>query len=339
MMSGKFRNEKGLWLKCLVLPLLFSLPLSFIISCLDVSAAAEYPTKPIQIIVAASPGGGSDLASRIISPKISALLKQSVLVVCKPGAAGATGVYAAMAAPPDGYTILLGSTTLVNLPFTVKGVAYDFLRDFTLINLSVTTPIVISVKKDAPWQSLEELIADAKKNPGKLTYGSGAVGSTAHFAGELFKLKTGTDITHIPTGTGTGQVIPPVLGGHINIGFFDLGMVFKLLEAGSLRGLAVMDRERLKQLPDIPTAVEKGFPDLNMSVWFGFSVRSETPRAIVERLEKVFKEALTDKEVIEKYENTGQVVENLGSEEATRFATKEFQKLLEVAKAANLIPK
>jgi tripartite-type tricarboxylate transporter receptor subunit TctC len=150
-----------------------------------------------------------------------------------------------------------------------------------MVNLTVTSPSLIVVKNDDPWQTLEELVAEAKKSPGKLTCSNSGYGSTAHFAGELFKISTSTDITHIPM-DGTAPALMAVLGGHTSMGLQSLGETRRYIEAGSLRALAVLAKKRLKELPDVPTTAEKGFPEMINGSWQGFSVQSETPRIIIE---------------------------------------------------------
>lgn len=334
----KIRKRKGLWLNCWSLILQFSLILLFFINFPNVLGATDYPTKPIQIVVGSPPGGGSDIIARFVSEKVSELLGQPVVVVSKIGAGGILGTYAVLAAPPDGYTILVVHPPLIGAPIVTKGVTFNFIRDFTPINLAVISQRILVVKKDAPWQTFEELIADAKKNPGKLTYSTTGYGSTPHFAGELLKKTTGTDITQVPM-DGSASSLTAIMGGHIDITFLELGTAYKYLQAGSLRALIVMDKKRLKDFPKVPTTVEKGFPDLIMAGFQGFAVRSGTPKVIVEKLENVFEESLKDKEIVEKLEKTGWVVENLSSGEATKFLANDYQTKLELAKLIGMLPK
>lgn len=335
-MLAKFRRQKECWLRSPILILLSTALI--LILFLNLSEAADYPTKPIQLIVPFAPGGGGDITARLISPKVSAILGQAVAVVNKPGGGSIIGTYAAMAAPPDGYTILSIHPPQISAPLVNKDVTFDIHRDFIMVNLAVTSPSLVIVKKDAPWRTLEEFIADAQKNPGKLSYSSIGYGGTAHFSGELFKLNAGTDLTHIPM-DGTAAAVTAVLGGHINVSFPEFGAVYKYLQAGSLRALAVMDRKRFKIFPDIPTTVEKGYPELITASWGGFAAIVKTPKFAIEKLEKAFKEALKDKELVEKFENTGWVVENLESEEAMRFVAKDQQDKIKVARALKMVPK
>lgn len=330
--QGIFRSSKR------GLILFFCLTLLLMISSANILYAADYPTRFIQLIVAFPPGGGSDIVGRLISPKLSDLLGQPVVVVNKTGGGGVIGTYAAKAAPPDGYSIFNPSPPMILAPLVNKDVTFNLLRDFTMINLAVASPSVIIVRKDSPWKKLEELILEAQKNPGKLTCSGTGYGSSPHFAFELFKMHTATDITYVPM-DGVGPALTGVLGGHTDLTITSYGEAYRYVVAGTLRALAVMDRARHKDLPDVPTGVEKGFPKLMSTSWQGYAVRSETLKVIVEKLGKIFKEALKDEGLTGKLEKTGWVIENLGLQEGQEFITKEQQKWLEVAKAANIVPK
>jgi tripartite-type tricarboxylate transporter receptor subunit TctC len=295
---------------------------------------AEYPTKTVQIISNFPPGSNTDIVSRILQKKLSTLLGQSVAIINKAGGAGTVGIQTVFASPADGYTILSSAPVVVISPLTVKGLPYSF-KDFTPINMGVGMPSVISVKKDAPWRSLEELIADAKKNPGKLTYSSPGPATVPHLAGELFKMATGTDITHIPM-DGAPKAMTAVLGGHVNLTFIAYGAQKKFLEAGSLRALATMSRSPLEEFPDVPTTVGKGYPKLISLAWVAFFVVAKTPPNIVRKLGEVFNEALNDKEIIGLLKNAGFKTENLGPDEAAKFFAEEEERLSQAVKAAKI---
>lgn len=303
----------------------------------NTTLAAEYPTKPVQIIVPNPPGGGSDIVTRVVASKLPDHLGQAVVVVNKGGAGAAIGTYAALAAPADGYTVYNISPVSISAPLTQKGITYSILRDFVPINLTVTSPTLLVVKKDSPWGTLEELIGEAKKRPGQLTCGIGSFGSTNHFAAELLKKDAGIDFTIVPM-VGTGPVVSAILGGHLNFVPIDLGTVRSYLEAGSLRALAVLSKKRFKDIPNIPTTVEKGYPEIIMDVFQGFGVRSDTPRVIVEKLERVFQETVRDAEITKTYEKTGWSVENLGVEKSIEFLTQDQKRKVETAKAINALP-
>jgi tripartite-type tricarboxylate transporter receptor subunit TctC len=299
-----------------------------------VASTAEYPTKPIQIVNPFPAGASTDILARILTDKLSALLGQPVVVINKTGGGGAIGIKAVKDAPPDGHTVMVAPPPLVLIPIARKGIGFS-LADFTAINMSGSSPYVMVVKKDAPWKTVEEVVADAKKNPGKLVWAIPLTGSAGHFTYELFKMATGTDITNVPMG-GETPVATAILGGHADVTFISLATVQSHLEAGTLRALAFTHPKRLKEFPQIPTTAEAGYPKVNTIPWFVFAVHAKTPRAIVNKLDQVFKEALKDKEILTKIEKAGMIVENLGAEEAGKFLAEEHKKWSEVARVAKI---
>lgn len=301
---------------------------------IPVSHGAEYPTKTVQIVNPFPAGASTDLLARILTDKLSALLGQSVVVINKTGGAGAIGIKAVKDAPADGYTVMVAPPPLVLIPIARKAIGFS-IDDFTAINLAGSSPYVMVVKKDAPWKSVEEIVAEAKKNPGKLIWAIPLTGSAGHFTYELFKMVTGTDITNVPMG-GETPVATAILGGHADTTFISVGTVNSHLQAGTLRALAITHPKRLKEFPEIPTTAESGYPKVNTIPWFVFAVHAKTPRVIVNRLDQVFKEALKDKEILAKIEKAGMIVENLGAEEAGKFLAEEQKKWSEVARVAKI---
>lgn len=312
-------------------PGLLVLVLIFFISLAD---GAEYPAKTIQIINPFPPGAITDISARIVSDKLSSLLGQAVVVINKTGGGGAVGIKAVKDAPADGYTILIAPPPIALIPLARKGIGFA-LSDFTPINFIGSNPSIMVVKADAPWRSLEQLIADAKKNPGKFTFGSPGTGTSGHFGMELIKMVTGADFIHVPLG-GEAPVATAILGGNIHTSVVTLGTVRTHLEAGSLRALAVTAQKRAKEFPDVPATAEKGYPSINVSPWFIFFVRANTEPAIVDKLAKAFKEALQDKEIAGRIEKAGLAVENRGPEETAKFLAQEHKKWSEVARVAKI---
>ena len=312
----------------------FFLLLTFIFLCAAALQAAEYPTKTVQIINPFPPGAVTDIVARLMSPKMSALLGQPVVIVNKPGGGGAVGIQAARDAAPDGYTILVTPPPILLIPLVSKNSGFT-LKDFTPLALATSSPNTTVVRKESPWKTLEELIAEAKKNPGQLTYGSAGPGTTPHFIGELVKLKTGVDLTHVPLGSESAAATA-LLGGHVNVSFLTLGTTQSHLEAGTLRALAVASNRRLKDFPNVPTTVEKGFPELNLKIWVGFFAPVKIPAPIVKRLAEVINETLKDAEIVAKIEKSQALVENLGPEETAKFLAAEERKWSEVARVAKI---
>jgi tripartite-type tricarboxylate transporter receptor subunit TctC len=296
--------------------------------------AAEYPTKTIQIINPFPPGAVTDIVARIVAPKMSALLGQQVVIVNKAGGGGAVGIQTARDAAPDGYTILVTPPPILLIPLINKNSGFT-MKDFVPLSLATSSPNTTVVKGDAPWKTLEEFLTDAKKRPGELTYGSAGPGTTPHFIGELVKLKTNIDLTHVPLGSESAAATA-VLGGHVNIAFLTLGTTRSHIEAGTMRPLAVASNRRLKDFPNVPTTVEKGFAELNLKIWVGFFAPSKTPPAAVKRLAAAISDSLKDTEVAATVEKAQALVENLGPQEAAKFYAEEERKWSEVARVAKI---
>ncbi|TMA98709.1 MAG: tripartite tricarboxylate transporter substrate binding protein [Deltaproteobacteria bacterium] len=296
--------------------------------------AAEYPNKTIQIINPFPPGAVTDIVARIVAPKMSTALGQQVVVVNKAGGGGAVGIQAAKDAAPDGYTILVTPPPILLIPIVNKNSGFT-MKDFAPLSLATSSPNTTVVKGDAPWKTLEEFIADAKKNAGQLTYGSAGPGTTPHFIGELVKLKTKIDLTHVPLGSESAAATA-VLGGHVNIAFLTLGTTRSHIEAGTMRALAVASNRRLKDFPNVPTTVEKGFSELNLKIWVGFFAPAKTPPAIVKRLAAAVGDSLKDPEIIANIEKSQALIENLGPQEAAKFYAEEERKWTEVAHSAKI---
>jgi tripartite-type tricarboxylate transporter receptor subunit TctC len=312
--------------------ILILIALTFV--CAPALRAAEYPNKAIQIINPFPPGAITDIVARIVSPKMSTLLGQPVLIVNKAGGGGAVGIQAAKDVTPDGYTILITPPPILLIPLVSKSSGFT-LKDFTSLSLATSSPNTTVVRKESPWKTLEELIAEAKKSPGELTYGSAGPGTTPHFIGELVKLKTGTDLTHVPLGSESAAATA-VLGGHVNVSFLTLGTTQSHLEAGTLRALAVASNRRLKDFPNVPTTVEKGFPELNLKIWVGFFAPVKTPAAVTKKLADAINESLKDPEIVAKIEKSQALVENLGPEDTAKFLAAEERKWSEVARVAKI---
>ena len=296
--------------------------------------AAEYPTKTVQIINPFPPGAVTDIVARILAPKMSAALGQPVVIVNKSGGGGAVGIQAAREAAPDGYTILVTPPPILLIPLVSKNSGFT-MKDFTPLTLATSSPNTTVVRKESPWKTFEEFIGEAKKSPGQLTYGSAGPGTTPHFIGELVKMKTGIDLTHVPLGSESAAATA-LLGGHVNVSFLTLGTTRSHIEAGTLRALAVASNRRLKDFPDVPTTVEKGFPELNLKIWVGFFAPAKTPAPVVKRLAAVISDSLRDSEVAANIEKSQALIENLGPQEAAKFLADEERKWSEVARVANI---
>src|SRR5689334_14059953 len=251
-------------------------------SALPLSAAAQpFPAKPAKLIVPFPPGGPLDTTGREIAQKLGEMWGQSVIVENKPGAGGNIGADFVAKSPPDGYTIVMGalSTHAVN-PSLYPKMPYDAKKDFAPITLVAITPNVLVVNPSLPVHSVKELIAYAKAHPGKLSFGSGSIGSAGHLAGELFKVDAGVDMVHVPY-KGAAPAMQALLAGDTQLMFDNLASAMSQVKAGKLRALAVTTSARSPLAPDLPTMAEAGVPGFDISTWFGLMAPAGTPPDVI----------------------------------------------------------
>jgi tripartite-type tricarboxylate transporter receptor subunit TctC len=243
--------------------------------------AQTFPAKPAKIVVPFPPGGPLDAVGRAIADKLTQAWGQAVIVDNKPGAGGNIGADLVAKSPPDGYTIVMGalSTHAVN-PSLYPSMPYDAVKDFVPITLVAMTPNVLVVNPSLPVHSVKELIAYAKANPGKLSFGSGSTGSAGHLAGELFKVDTGVDMVHVPY-KGGAPAMQALLAGDTQLMFDNLANSMPQVKAGKLRALAVTTAQRSKLAPELPTMAEAGVPGFDISTWFGLLAPAGTPAAVI----------------------------------------------------------
>jgi tripartite-type tricarboxylate transporter receptor subunit TctC len=245
-----------------------------------------YPARPLRLIVPFPPGGSTDIYARILAPQLAEALHQQVVVDNRSGAGGALGAELAAKASPDGYTIWLGQTNnLVIGPILRAKNAYDPVRDFAPITLLMKAPQVMVVNVDSPMSTIKDLIAAAKKAPGKLTYGSAGVGSSGHINGELFNQSAGVSIVHVPYKGGSPAMID-LRGGRISYVATSLASAAQSLKEGKIKALATTGRNRARMLPDVPTVAESGVPGYELTSWHGMLAPAHAPRDIVLRLNK-----------------------------------------------------
>jgi tripartite-type tricarboxylate transporter receptor subunit TctC len=287
--------------------------------------AQPYPTRPIKLIVPFSPGGPVDVTARIVITHLPRILGQPVIIENRAGAAGALGAKAVASADPDGYTLLCGNiSTLTVLPAVTNNRDYDPSKAFAPIAKLSQNHEVLVVHPALAAKSVAALIAHAKANPGKLNYGSAGHGNATHLAAELFKLRTGTDIVHVPY-KGAAEAVTGVLGGQVHMFFGDIGGVLPLLREGTLRALAVSSATRNALVPDLPTMIESGVPDYVVLTYIGVVAPAGTPAGIVSRLNAAINESLTSPKVAAAFGKMG-----------AAFLAAETEKWAVVVKAANI---
>jgi len=263
----------------------------------------NYPTKPVKIIVGFAPGGGSDFIARIVAQKLTQKLGQTVFVENRPGAGGNLGAEIALKSPGDGYTLFLAATSytvnanLYKLPF-------DPVNDITPIAILASGPFIIAANPEANIKTLQDLVALAKKEPGKLSYASAGSGSITHIATEYFLTTANIDVLHVPY-KGTSPALTDTMAGQVQMIFGTVASTLPHVKSGKLTGLAVTTSKRLPALPNLPTVMESGYPDFNVSVWHGLIGPKDIPEAIVNKLNQAVRESLTDAATTEQLASDG----------------------------------
>ncbi|MGE0801739.1 MAG: Bug family tripartite tricarboxylate transporter substrate binding protein [Lautropia sp.] len=258
---------------------------------------ARYPARPIKVMVPWPVGGNADVTIRPILEKMSQQMGSPIVVENRAGATGTTGTAIAARAAADGYNLLqLSSSTVFNIILSPEKANFDLQRDFAPIGLAASTPLVLEVHPSVPAATLQELIAYAKANPGKMTYASGGVGTSAHLLAELMKLRAGLDITHVPY-QGGAPAVADLMGGHVNMYFDVLPTALPAVRSGRVRILGITSARRSPSLPDVPTFAELGLPEIEASVWVAMLAPKSTDAAIVEQLNQQMNRALADPQV------------------------------------------
>ena len=257
--------------------------------------AENYPTKPIRMIVPYPPAGGTDVVARILADPLSTTLGQPIVIDNRGGAAGNLGTDLAAKAPPDGYTILFTLSSHTINPKLYDNLPFDVERDFAPISLAALSPQILVANPSVPASNVRELIALAKAQPGKLNFASVGTGSPGHIAGELFKLKTGVDMVHVPY-KGGGPAVTDTLGGQVQLLFVTLPAAMQYVKAGKLKALAVTSDKRSEAAPEIPTIAET-VPDSIVNSWYGALAPAKTPPAVIAKLQAAFAKVLAMPEV------------------------------------------
>jgi len=301
------------------------------------AAHAQFPDKPVRLIVPFPPGGGTDALGRILAAKLGELWKQQVIVENRAGAQGNIGTAAGAKAPADGYTLTFAHQgAMVINPHIYKDPGYDTLKDFAPVARATEMAFIAVAHPSVPVADLRELAQYAKRNPGKLSFASTSAGP--HIVGELFKQATGTDLLHVPY-KGAGPAISDLLGGQVNVMFSNPTSTVPHVRSGKLRALAVMDTRRNPALPDVPTAQELGIAELASVIeWYGIVVPAATPPAIVRKVSADLLQVLGLADVRERITQSGQTPSPAGAEEFGRMIRADFERWRRVVAAAGIKP-
>lgn len=309
----------------------------FSLALLPAAALAQaYPSRPITLVVPYPPGGTTDIVARLVAPKIAEQLGQSIVIENKGGAGGTIGAGFVTKSAPDGYTLLLGTPPdQVTAQFLTKQISYDPAKDFAPISLLVRGPNVLVVNPNVPAKTLAEFVALAKQQPGKLNFASAGKGNTSHLSGELFKVRAGIDITHVPY-RGNAPASQDLLAGHVQALFEAPAASLGNIRDGRARPLAVTSAQRLKTLPDVPTFAEAGVQGVEVYTWFSILAPAKTPPEIIAQLNKATSAALADAGIRARLEEMSFEIVGGAPDVLGKFITAERVKWEKVIKDAGI---
>jgi tripartite-type tricarboxylate transporter receptor subunit TctC len=317
-----------------------SVPPTFILVCAlaaySAAQGADYPAKPVRVVVPFAAGGGVDVTARILAQQLSQRAGQSFVVENRTGASGIIGVEYVAKSAPDGYTLLVGSQTTQAVVPAMYKVTYDTTRDFAGITEIARSPLLIVIHPLLPVKTVADLIKLAKARPGQLSFGA-ASGGTPHLAGELFKLTAKIDLLFVPY-KGEGPAIADAMGGQISMVFSNLPVALPVAQSGKLRGIAVTSAQRVSMAKDIPTVAESGLPGYEAFTWFGFFAPGATPREIVAKLNAEAAAGLNVADVKEKMLGQGLFVTANAPDAFNQFVQKEIVRWGKIVKQAGIKP-
>jgi tripartite-type tricarboxylate transporter receptor subunit TctC len=297
--------------------------------------AQTWPDRPVRIMVGAAPGGGTDIVARMLAEKFRAAFGQPFIVENRAGASTTIASSATAKATPDGYTLLVATNTGQAIAPHVLKLDYDPLQDLIPIAMVVLVPNVLVVNPQLPAATLQELVALAKANPNKLSYGSVGSGGTQHLAGRAFAAAFNLKMTHVPY-KGSSQTLADVAAGHIQMSFENTTSAMGLIRSGHLRPLGVMSRARSSQLPDVPTFAEAGAPNLELTTWYALFATAKTPQAIVDRLHAQTRSLLREPDVLKQIATLGGEPGAMEPQDLTLFTKAEFDRFGQLVREAGL---
>jgi tripartite-type tricarboxylate transporter receptor subunit TctC len=298
-------------------------------------AQANYPDKPVRFVVPYPPGGGTDVIARIVQDRFQALLGQPIIIDNKGGAGGSVGSELAARAAPDGYTVLFTLSSHTINPAIYPKLSFDTIKDFESIGTVASLPQILVANPLLPASTVAELVALAKAKPELLAYASVGNGSPGHLAGELFKLRTGTQMTHIPY-RGGGPAVTDVISGQVPLLWVSIPAAAQFVKTGKLKAFAVSTLKRSAAFPDVPTVQETGVPDFEVDSWYAMFVPARTPQPVIDRLNRALNAVLTEPAIREKL--LAQGAEGVGGtpQTLTRIVAAEIPKWAKLAKDANI---
>ena len=301
----------------------------------SLASAQNFPDHTIRLIVPFPPGGPNDIIARVVAQKMQEQLKQTIVIDNRGGQGGVLGTDLVAKAKPDGYTIAVASAGALAISPSMEKVAYETLKDLAPVTLVAKVPEMLVVAENVPAKNMAELVALAKKQPGKLNFASSGPGSLPHLAGELFKLTAKIDIVHVPY-RGAAPAVNDLLGGQVQMVFLDLPVLLPQVKAGKLKPIAVGAEKRVPTLPDVPTTGEAGMPSLLTENWYGMVAPAGTPKDVVATLNKAAVAAMKDPDVVAKLSSQGAILVGDTPDEFRTFIGTETAKWAKVIKDAGV---
>jgi tripartite-type tricarboxylate transporter receptor subunit TctC len=310
-----------------------------VLACLSVAAVAQtYPARPVRLMVPYAAGGVSDILGRALAQKMSELLGQPMVVENRGGAGGTIGTGLIAEAAPDGYSIVLSSLTAYAIaPNMMKKVPYDPVKSFTAIGGVAVAPNILTVSTTSQFNTLAEIVAYAKNNPDKLSFGSSGIGSVGHLSGEVLRTSANVTMVHVPYKS-AGLAYPDMITGSITMVFDTLPSALQHIKSGKAKPIAVLSDKRSPLLPDVPTFAEAGFPEATLHFWFGLHGPAKMPPAVVEKLSDTLQKALASSDLRDRFASLGAEPYPLTPEQLQAKTSADFEKLAKVIKAAGIEP-
>ncbi len=301
------------------------------------SALAQYPSKPIRVVVPFPPGGGTDIVARTVTPKMAEILGQQFIIDNRAGAGGNIGTDAVAKAPADGYTLLVASASTAINTTLVPNLSWSFQRDFAPVVLMVVNNHLLAAHPSVPANNVRELLALAKAKPGQVTYASYGPGSSAHLTAELFKLMAGVDLLHVPY-RGAAPAVNDLLGGQVNIIFADVAAMLSHIKSGKLKPLGIGAAKRFDGLPDVPTIAESGVPGFEAGGFLGLVAPAGTPQPVIQALNAAAQKSLAQPEVRERLLGLASPPVGGTPEQFASHIQREIDKWARVIRAADIKP-
>ena len=299
------------------------------------SVQAQFPEKPVRIVVPFAPGGGTDIIARTLGHEMSLELGQPVVIENRAGAGTIIGTDAVAKSAPDGYSLVISTFAHAVNPSLMERLPYSTDNDFTPVILIGRSPLVLVARPDSPYQTVQDVLTAAVANPGRVTFASQGNATSAHLAGELFQHLGQVELTHVPY-RGAGPALTDVMGGQVDIMFGTAAAVGSFLESNTLKAVAVTTAERAPVRPDVPTVAESGLPDFMVEAWYGLYAPAGTPPEVVARLNEAAAKAANSEGFLRRVQPEGLIISAGAPEEFGRYVEREIERWAEIIKTANI---